>query len=94
MFTGCWHQLRPMTMTARELEATGILSLPLTDASAKMGTGIPTERPEGTAIPILADLLPIQSTMGTLIPYPSLSPDVTLPGHIKSYRFGGCSEGA
>ncbi len=87
MFPGRWDQLRPMT--AQEIKATAILSLPLSEASAKIGTGMPTDPPEDMDTPVWAGLLPIQLTMGQPIPDPSLSPDVTLPTHVKNYRFGG-----
>ena len=87
MFPGRWDQLRPMT--AQELKATAILSLPLTEASAKIGTGMPTDPPEDMATPVWAGLLPIQLTMGRPIPDPQLSANIALPDHVKDYHFGG-----
>ncbi|MES2435302.1 MAG: pyridoxamine 5'-phosphate oxidase family protein [Pseudomonadota bacterium] len=86
MFPGRWDQLRPMT--AQELKATAILTLPLTEASAKIGTGMPTDPPEDLATPVWAGLLPIQLTMGQPIPDPNLSADISLPDHVKTYHFG------
>ncbi|MFC3182648.1 pyridoxamine 5'-phosphate oxidase family protein [Cypionkella sinensis] len=87
MFPGRWEQLRPMT--AQELKATAILTLPLTEASAKIGTGMPTDPPEDLATPVWAGILPIQLTMGQPIADPSLAPEITVPDHVKNYRFGG-----
>ena len=86
MFPGRWDQLRPMT--AQELKATAILALPLTEASAKIGTGMPTDPPEDMATPVWAGLLPIQLTMGAPIADPNLSPAIELPAHAANYRFG------
>ncbi len=86
MFPGRWDQLRPMT--TQELKATAILTLPLTEASAKIGTGMPTDPPEDLATPVWAGILPIHFTMGQPIPDPNLSPDLALPDHVKNYRFG------
>ena len=87
MFPGRWDQLRPMT--AQELKATAILTLPLTEASAKIGTGMPTDPPEDLATPVWAGILPIQLTIGQPIADPSLAPEITVPDHVKNYRFGG-----
>lgn len=87
MFPGRWDQLRPMT--AQELKATAIQTLPLTEASAKIGTGMPTDPPEDLVTPVWAGILPIQLTMGQPIADPSLAPEITVPDHVKNYRFGG-----
>ncbi|MEO5613298.1 MAG: pyridoxamine 5'-phosphate oxidase family protein [Cypionkella sp.] len=89
MFPGRWDQLRPMT--TQELKATAILSLPLSEASAKIGTGMPTDLPEDMNTPVWAGLLPIDFSMGTPIPDPNLSPDLALPAHAANYRFGKVS---
>jgi nitroimidazol reductase NimA-like FMN-containing flavoprotein (pyridoxamine 5'-phosphate oxidase superfamily) len=86
MFPGRWDQLRPMTK--QELKATAILTLPLTEASAKIGSGMPTDPPEDLGTPVWAGILPIQLTMGQPVPDANLSPDVALPAHVKNYHFG------
>ena len=86
MFPGRWDQLRPMTK--QELKATAILTLPLTEASAKIGSGMPTDPPEDLGTPVWAGILPIQLTMGQPVPDPNLSPDVAVPAHVKNYHFG------
>jgi uncharacterized protein len=86
MFPTRWDQLRPMT--AQELKATAILSLPLTEASAKIATGMPTDPPEDIATPVWAGILPIHLTMGAPEPDPQLAPDIALPDHARTYRFG------
>ena len=66
MFPGRWHTLRPMT--AQELKATPILSLPLTEASAKISAkisaGPPTDPEEDRSWPVWAGGLPISSQIG------------------------------
>ncbi|MDO8984507.1 pyridoxamine 5'-phosphate oxidase family protein [Cypionkella sp.] len=86
MFPGRWDQLRPMTK--QELKATAILTLPLTEASAKIGSGMPTDPPEDLGTPVWAGILPIQLTMGQPVPDPNLSPDMAVPAHVKNYHFG------
>ncbi|OYU40824.1 MAG: flavin-nucleotide-binding protein [Pseudorhodobacter sp. PARRP1] len=87
MFPGRWDQLR--AMTAQELKATAILTLPLTEASAKIGTGMPTDPPEDLATPVWAGILPIHFTMGTPIADPASNAKIALPDHVRNYRFGG-----
>lgn len=84
MFPGRWDQLRPMT--AQELKATAILSLPLTEASAKIGAGFPTDPPEDRAWPVWAGVLPIRLTMGAPLRDPDLPRGVALPDHAANYR--------
>ena len=86
LFPGRWDQLRPIT--AQELKATRILSLPLTEASAKTSAGPPLDPPEDVAWPVWAGVLPIRLTMGPPEPAPDLAPGLTLPDHAPHYRIG------
>jgi nitroimidazol reductase NimA-like FMN-containing flavoprotein (pyridoxamine 5'-phosphate oxidase superfamily) len=61
-----WPQLRPMT--AQELKATAILSLPLTEASAKIGAGPPIDPPEDMSWPIWAGVIPLRQVAGAAEP--------------------------
>lgn len=61
MYPGRWAQLRPMT--AQELKATAVLSLPLTAASAKIGQGMPTDPPEDLNWPVWAGVIPLRQVM-------------------------------
>ena len=84
LFPGRWDQLRPIT--PQELKATRILSLPLTEASAKISAGPPLDPPEDVAWPVWAGVLPIRLTMGTPEPAPDLAPGIALPDHARNYR--------
>ena len=77
MFPGRWDQLRPIT--AQELKATAILSLPLTEASAKIGAGGPTDPPEDMTWPVWAGIAPITETIGQMTAEPGLAADLPLP---------------
>jgi hypothetical protein len=63
MFPGRWPQLRPMT--AQELKATAVLSLPLTEASAKLSTGGPLDPEADQGWPVWAGVVPITQVLGT-----------------------------
>ena len=86
LFPGRWDQLRPIT--AQELKATRILSLPLTEASAKISAGPPLDPPEDVAWPVWAGVLPIRLIVGTPEPAPDLAPGIPLPDHARSYKIG------
>jgi uncharacterized protein len=86
MFPDRWERLRPIT--AQELKATRILSLPLTEASAKVSAGPPTDPAEDRDWPVWAGVLPIRLSMGTPEPAPDLAPGIALPDHARDYRIG------
>jgi nitroimidazol reductase NimA-like FMN-containing flavoprotein (pyridoxamine 5'-phosphate oxidase superfamily) len=86
LFPGRWEGLRPMT--AQEVKATAILSLPLTRATAKIGAGPPTDPPADVGWPVWAGVLPIRLTMGMPEPAPDLSAGLALPDHAANYRIG------
>jgi hypothetical protein len=77
-------------MTASEVKSTGILSLPLSEASAKISAAEPggTDLDEDKAWPVWAGLLPISHAMGAPLPAPDLPAGVGLPAHAANYRFG------
>lgn len=87
LFPGRWSTLRPMT--ASEVKQTGILSLPLDEASAKISDVPPggTDPPEDRGFPVWAGLLPVRHATGAPCPAPDLPPGVDLPPAIARYRF-------
>jgi nitroimidazol reductase NimA-like FMN-containing flavoprotein (pyridoxamine 5'-phosphate oxidase superfamily) len=62
LFPGRWPQLRPITR--QELKATAILSLDLTEASAKVATGMPTDLPADLDWPVWAGIIPVHHGLG------------------------------
>ena len=66
IYPGRWAQLRPMT--AQELKGTAILSLPISEASAKIGQGMPTDPPEDRDWPVWAGVIPVQQVLQTAQP--------------------------
>jgi nitroimidazol reductase NimA-like FMN-containing flavoprotein (pyridoxamine 5'-phosphate oxidase superfamily) len=86
MFPGRWESLRPIT--TQELKATRILSLPLTEASAKVSGDPPNDPPEDASWPVWAGVIPIHLTVGGPEPAPDLAPGLPVPDHVKGYRIG------
>ena len=61
MYPGRWAQLRPMT--AQEMKATAVLSLPISEASAKIGAGMPTDPPQNANWPVWAGQISIRQVL-------------------------------
>ena len=86
MFPGRWPDLRPMT--AQELKATTILTLPISEVSAKISAGMPTDPDEDRSWPVWAGVLPISQTVGAPQPDPHMPQGITVPGYVSRYQFG------
>src|ERR1700755_3342916 len=54
----------PRQRTKKEMAATAVLSLPLTEASVKVRTGGPADEPEDLALDVWAGVLPIAVSFG------------------------------
>jgi uncharacterized protein len=80
---GQWEAARPPT--AKEMAATSVLALPLTEASVKVRTGPPADDEEDLGLDVWAGVLPAAVTFGAPVPDPALRPDITVPAHIRSF---------
>ncbi len=79
-----WQEVRPPN--PQELNGTLVLSLPLTQASAKMRTGAPVDAETDYELPIWAGVIPLNITPGKPISDPCLSPDIPIPASVRSYN--------
>jgi uncharacterized protein len=86
MFPGRWDSLRPITV--QELKATRILSLPLTEASAKISAGPPTDAPEDRSWPVWAGVIPIRLAVDPPQPAPDLGDGLSVPDHVRAFTIG------
>ncbi|MCB6178251.1 pyridoxamine 5'-phosphate oxidase family protein [Rhodobacter sp. Har01] len=88
LWPGRWDTLRPMT--EQELKATAILSLPLTEASAKIAAAPPggTDPGEDRAWPVWAGLIPLALATAAPVAAPDLPPGLALPESVARWRFG------
>jgi uncharacterized protein len=80
LIPGRWAVARQPT--TKEMAATAVLSLPLTEASVKIRTGMPADEPEDYDLDVWAGVLPISVTFGAPEPDPKLPPELPLPAHI------------
>ena len=81
LIPGRWAAARQPTK--KEMAATAVLSLPLTEASVKVRTGGPADEPEDLGLDVWAGVLPIGVSFGSPRPDPGLRPDIPLPAHIR-----------
>lgn len=78
---GSWSYAR--LPTNRELAATVVFALDLTEVSVKVRNGPPGDEPEDVAAGgRWAGVLPIQQVFGAPEPAPDLEPGLLMPGHV------------
>lgn len=83
---GRWDTLRPMTK--KELAATSVLSLPLTEASAKVRSGGPNDLESDMKFPVWAGVIPVTTVVGNPQPSADNLPDVIEPENLKAFQLG------
>jgi uncharacterized protein len=83
---GQWDRLRPINEA--ELAATALLSLPLTEASAKVRTGGPEDNDADYAFPVWAGTIPVNLTIGAPIPDPRNLPGVEMSAEALKFKIG------
>ncbi len=79
-----WSEIRPPN--ANELKATTVLSLSLTEASAKIRTGNPVDDEEDYELDVWAGVLPLNLTTDAPINDDRLKSGITVPPNILDYR--------
>lgn len=81
---GRWAEVR--SPNRQELQGTLVLSLPITEASAKVRTGPPLDDEEDYSLPVWAGVLPLQVVAGEAIADPRLHTEITLPNYVSKYN--------
>lgn len=84
LIPGRWAAARQPTK--KELAATAVLSLPLTEASVKIRSGMPMDDPQDLDLDVWAGVLPIAVTFGEPQPDPQLGDGIEVPAHIRDRR--------
>ncbi|WP_216892754.1 pyridoxamine 5'-phosphate oxidase family protein [Nocardia alni] len=79
---GAWDNARPPTK--KELAATTVLSLDLTEASVKTRAGDPSDDESDLASDTWAGVLPIRQTFGDPITSADLTPGIAVPEHVRT----------
>ncbi|MGY1731940.1 pyridoxamine 5'-phosphate oxidase family protein [Geodermatophilus sp. SYSU D01045] len=81
---GSWAATR--RPTRRELAATALLALDLTEASVKVRTGPPVDDEEDLSAPVWAGVLPLRTVVGEPEPCPLLPEGTPVPDRVLSRR--------
>jgi len=80
---GRWKESRQPN--ERELKATLVMRLPITEFSAKVRTGPPIDNEEDYWFPTWAGVVPLQTVAGSPISDPKLDPKTLVPDYVRSY---------
>ncbi|MGE0103497.1 MAG: pyridoxamine 5'-phosphate oxidase family protein [Blastocatellales bacterium] len=83
MIPGRWAEVREPN--GQELKATDVLSIDLTEVSAKIRTGPPLDDEEDMAIEAWAGVLPLELATGSPIDDPALRPGIDRPDYVLNY---------
>jgi uncharacterized protein len=75
--------------TEKELRSTMLLKLPLSESSAKVRTGWPSDEEEDYALPIWAGVIPFTQLIGAPLDDPALGFELGAPDYVLSYRRSG-----
>ena len=69
----------------KELAATSVLRLPLSEVSVKVRSGPPVDDDADLGLPHWAGILPLATTAGPPVPAPDLREDIDVPEHVLSW---------
>lgn len=69
---------------AKELAATAVLAIELSDVSAKVRSGGPNDEPEDLALPHWAGVLPVSVSRGAPMPAEDLHTGIALPDYLAA----------
>lgn len=86
MLGGRWREVRPPS--AKELRATKVLRLPLTEASAKIRSGPPGDDAEDLARACWAGVIPLRLEAKSPVADPRLPAGIEPPAAVCAYRRG------
>jgi uncharacterized protein len=76
------RHLRPMT--EKEIRATAVLGLEITEASAKMRSGPPADEPEDLDLPIWSGVIPVVAGFGPPLDDPDDHAGIEVPEHVMA----------
>jgi uncharacterized protein len=86
LFPGRWETLRPVK--ERELTATAVLWLPISEASAKIRNAPPKDDEEDYALDVWAGVLPVRALVEAPQDDPRLKSGILPPDEVTKFRLG------
>jgi nitroimidazol reductase NimA-like FMN-containing flavoprotein (pyridoxamine 5'-phosphate oxidase superfamily) len=84
LLPGRWSDIRPPSK--KELAATVVLSMPLTECSVKLSAGPPDDAVEDLDLPVWAGVVPVVQRFGEPVPAPDLRFDIEIPPYVERWR--------
>jgi nitroimidazol reductase NimA-like FMN-containing flavoprotein (pyridoxamine 5'-phosphate oxidase superfamily) len=84
LLPGRWAEIRPPS--AKELAATLVVALPLTEWSVKLSDGPPDDDAADAALPVWAGVVPVTERLGEPVPAPDLASGRPLPDYLRAWR--------
>lgn len=84
LLPGRWNDARQPN--EKELKATSILRMPLTEVSAKVRTGPPEDDAPDCALPVWAGVIPLRMAVDAPIRDEKCAPEIPLPAYLASYK--------
>lgn len=84
LIPGRWEECRPPSK--QELKGTSILEMPISEVSAKVRSGGPTDDPDDLTLPFWAGEVPRRVAWGPPVPEPDLAAGVKVPDGVGTYR--------
>ena len=91
LMPGRWQEVRPPS--ARELQATAIVSIAIEEASAKVRAGPPSDSGRDRERPVWAGVVPLRQVAGPPIPADDTPDDLPVPGCVQAYLGKGRGSG-
>ncbi|GGK49558.1 pyridoxamine 5'-phosphate oxidase family protein [Nocardia camponoti] len=89
---GAWDRVRPPNR--KEMAATMVLAVDLTEASVKVRAGGPVDDPADVAAGVAwSGVLPLRQVFNAPIPSPDLGPDIETPADVTARVSGGVVTG-
>lgn len=73
---------------AQDIKATMVLGMEITEGSAKIRTGGPSDEEDDYALPIWAGVIPLRTDVGAPSPDPRNLEGVEVPEHVTQFTFG------
>ena len=84
LMPGRWQELR--APKRKELAATVVLELALTEASVKISAGDPDDDPDDLDSPVWAGVVPLHEVYCDPTPAANLAPGIDVPDYVRAWR--------
>lgn len=84
---GRWDEAR--LPNDKEMKATGVIAIDITDASAKIRNGPPSDEPEDYDLDVWAGIIPLSQIVKEPVTDPDATKEVSISNSVKQYTWKG-----